>query len=86
MTFSPKPSNDAQLIPSTDLIDQAKALVEADFPQRVATLGQLVRIPGIAWEAFDAQELERSAEAVAALFKDTGVFDNVVQQMIRLES
>ena len=77
MTFSPKPSNDAQLTPSADLVDQAKALVEADFPQRVATLGQLVRIPGIAWEAFDAQELERSAEAVATLFKGTGVFDNV---------
>jgi len=47
------------------------------FSSKLAQLGQLVRIPGIAWDAFDAENLERSAEAVAKLFTDTGVFDSV---------
>jgi len=36
-----------------------------------------VRIPGIAWPAFDQTQLERSASAVARLAEDTGVFDEV---------
>ncbi len=47
------------------------------FSSKLAQLGQLVRIPGIAWDAFDAENLERSAEAVAKLFNDTGIFDSV---------
>jgi len=65
------------MTPNQDLIDQAKNLIESDFPAKLATLGQLVRIPGIAWDAFDANELERSAEAVAELFRKSGVFDQV---------
>lgn len=36
-----------------------------------------MRIPGIAWPAFDQSQLERSAEAIAGLARDTGVFDEV---------
>jgi len=58
---------------------------EADILEAVATgnpaalsdLGHLVRIPGMAWPAFDQTQLERSAEAVAALARDTGIFDEV---------
>jgi hypothetical protein len=50
-----------------------KEKVDAAFPVALANLGDLVRIPGIAWDAFDPQQLERSAEAVAALLKDTGL-------------
>lgn len=77
MTFSPTPASSVHMTPNQDLIDQAKNLIESDFPAKLATLGQLVRIPGIAWDAFDANELERSAEAVAELFRKSGVFDQV---------
>ncbi|MDA4818894.1 hypothetical protein NY478_07395, partial [Enterobacter hormaechei] len=36
-----------------------------------------MRIPGMAWPAFDQTQLERSADAVATLAKETGVFDEV---------
>lgn len=54
-----------------------KEKVDASFPVAIANLGDLVRIPGIAWDAFDAQQLELSAEAVAALFRETGIFELV---------
>ena len=55
----------------------AKEKIDAAFPVALANLGDLVRIPGIAWDAFDPQQLERSAEAVAELFRETGVFELV---------
>ena len=54
-----------------------KEKVDAAFPVALANLGDLVRIPGIAWDAFDPQQLERSAEAVAELLKSTDVFELV---------
>ncbi|MFE1645325.1 dipeptidase [Microbacterium sp. P01] len=47
------------------------------IPAALADLGALVRIPSIAWPAFDQTQLQRSAEAVAALAEGTGVFDQV---------
>ncbi|WP_045279973.1 dipeptidase [Microbacterium oxydans] len=51
--------------------------VATGIPAALSDLGHLVRIPGMAWPAFDQTQLERSADAVAALAKDTGVFDEV---------
>ncbi|WP_309079767.1 dipeptidase [Zhihengliuella sp.] len=51
------------------------ARVEQEFQQTVAELKELVAIPGIAWEAFDARELDRSAEAVRELIRTTGIKD-----------
>ena len=51
--------------------------VATGIPAALSDLGQLVRIPGMAWPAFDQSQLERSAEAVAALASATGVFDDV---------
>jgi len=61
----------------SELVKTVRASVEAEFSQRIAALGQLVRIPGIAWDAFDPNDLDRSAEAVAELFRQTGVFETV---------
>jgi acetylornithine deacetylase/succinyl-diaminopimelate desuccinylase-like protein len=58
-------------------LSQAKDAVARAFPDALAALERLVRIPGIAWEAFDANQLVRSAEAVKSLFEGTGVFDQV---------
>lgn len=55
----------------------AKEFISTNFDELKATLISLAKIPGIAWEAFDANELERSAQAVAKLFGDTGLFDFV---------
>ncbi|BDZ37918.1 hypothetical protein GCM10025863_05320 [Microbacterium suwonense] len=51
--------------------------VALGIPSALSDLGHLVRIPGIAWPAFDQTQLERSAEAVAELARGTGVFDEV---------
>lgn len=55
----------------------ASAAVEKLFPAALESLKDLVRIPGIAWEAFDAKQLDKSAEAVKQLFLSTGVFEEV---------
>jgi acetylornithine deacetylase/succinyl-diaminopimelate desuccinylase-like protein len=63
--------------PDEAMLAGVRANVANLFSSKLAQLGQLVRIPGIAWDAFDAENLERSAEAVAKLLTDTGVFDSV---------
>lgn len=55
----------------------ANEYIANNFDELKETLISLAKIPGIAWEAFDANELERSAQAVAKLFSDTGLFDFV---------
>ncbi len=60
-----------QKLPTAALRDS----VGANFATTLSELVDLVAIPGIAWEAFDAQPLDRSAEAVAALIRSTGVED-----------
>lgn len=54
-----------------------REIVDSMFPSAVAELGRLVRIPGIAWDAFDANNLELSAAAVAKLLEDLALFDTV---------
>ncbi|WP_026549300.1 dipeptidase [Arthrobacter sp. Br18] len=49
--------------------------VDAHFPRVIEQLAALVNIRGIAWEAFDPNELDRSAEAVAQLIRDGGIED-----------
>lgn len=70
---------------ATDGIDVAalRARVDADFGRVVDELKDLVAISGIAWEAFDPAELERSAEAVAALARAAGVDD---VQILRVDN
>ncbi len=60
-----------------DLVKQVNTNIEDGFANNVSRLCTLVRIPGIAWESFDAANLQASAEAVQALFESTGVFDSV---------
>lgn len=51
--------------------------VAIGIPSALSDLGDLVRIPGVAWPSFDQTQLERSAEHVASLATGTGVFDDV---------
>jgi cysteinylglycine-S-conjugate dipeptidase len=70
MTITPPPIID------TD-IKAAQKYTESAFAEALEKLSGLVSIPGIAWEAFDARELDRSAEAVAGLLRETEVFETV---------
>lgn len=47
------------------------------IPSALADLGSLVRIPSVAWPAFDQTQVARSAEAVAELFRGLDFFDSV---------
>ncbi|MDR6690862.1 acetylornithine deacetylase/succinyl-diaminopimelate desuccinylase-like protein [Microbacterium sp. 1154] len=57
--------------------DAVQKAADAGIPSALADLGSLVRIPSIAWPAFDQSALVKSADAVAALLQGTGVFDSV---------
>ena len=70
MTLIPPTTSAAQL-------EKASAAVKNLFPEALEILKDLVRIPGIAWEAFDASQLDKSAAAVKSLFEELGVFDKV---------
>ena len=70
MTLIPPTTSAAQL-------DTADAAVRKLFPEALENLKSLVRIPGIAWDAFDASQLDESAEEVKKLFQSLGVFHKV---------
>ncbi len=55
----------------------AKTAVSRIYPKALEILEGLVRIPGIAWDAFDEQQLVLSAESVKDLFEGTEIFDEV---------
>jgi len=63
-------------ISETDL-DAARSFTKQAFPEALEVLSKLVSIPGIAWDAFDPSELDKSAEAVAGLLRDSEVFESV---------
>ena len=77
MTFSITKTSSQSMTPDASLAAKVRDQIDLDFSQRVETLGNLVRIPGIAWEAFDEADLARSAEAVAELFRNSGVFETI---------
>lgn len=70
MTITPPTISD------TD-IEAVQKFTDSAFPEAMQKLADLVSIPGIAWDAFDASQLDRSAEAVASLLRKVDVFDSV---------
>jgi acetylornithine deacetylase/succinyl-diaminopimelate desuccinylase-like protein len=58
-------------------LEAARSTVSRMFPKALEILERLVRVPGIAWDAFDEKQLVKSAELVKDLFESTGVFDQV---------
>lgn len=47
------------------------------MPRTVARLADLVRIPSVSWDAYDRDHVRASAEHVAGLLRDTGLFERV---------
>jgi acetylornithine deacetylase/succinyl-diaminopimelate desuccinylase-like protein len=68
MTIKPPPISDTEAVQET---------TRSSFPKALEQLSELVSIPGIAWEAFDQTQLDKSAQAVAKLFRDSDVFESV---------
>lgn len=56
---------------------RVRAAVEGGLPSTIADLSRLVRIPSVSWSAFDPANVRASADAVAGLLRDTGVFESV---------
>ena len=57
--------------------DAVREAAASGIPGALADLGALVRIPSVAFPGFDTSEVQRSADAVAALARDLGLFDSV---------
>ena len=57
--------------------DALRESVALGLPKAIADLSNLVRIPSVSWEGFDHDHVVASADAVATLARDTGVFDEV---------
>ncbi|HVL62067.1 MAG TPA: dipeptidase [Microbacterium sp.] len=57
--------------------DAVRDAAASGIPAALADLGGLVRIRSIAFPGFDASEVQRSAEAVAALVEGLGLFETV---------
>jgi acetylornithine deacetylase/succinyl-diaminopimelate desuccinylase-like protein len=60
-----------------ELLESLRDAVRAGFPSAVADLSRLVRIRSVSAPAFDPQHVSDSADAVAALVRELGVFDSV---------
>lgn len=72
-TALPESTSDAQHQLPTGVVEALRDAVHDDFDRTVSELIELAKIPGIAWAAFDPANLDRSAEAVAALIREVGV-------------
>lgn len=71
-------SQDAQgIVAENEITLGVKAAVAEQFSARIADLCSLVRIPGIAWDAFDPARLQESAEKVRDLLKELDIFEMV---------
>ncbi|ARC56774.1 putative succinyl-diaminopimelate desuccinylase [Frondihabitans sp. 762G35] len=60
-----------------ELAAKLRESVQGALPASIADLAALVKIPSVSWEAFDASHVQASADAVAALVEETGLFDTV---------
>ena len=68
MSFTSKPLDGS-------LVEPVENFVGDVFSQAVGDLGELVKIPGIAWPSFDPENLEVSARAVKKLLDELEIFD-----------
>jgi acetylornithine deacetylase/succinyl-diaminopimelate desuccinylase-like protein len=65
------------MTPDLSRQDAVREAAASGIPAALADLGALVRIPSVAFPGFDPGEVQRSAEAVAALAEQLGLFDTV---------
>lgn len=63
--------------PASDLRERLAEAVQAGLPTAIAELTGLARIPSVSWAGFDRAEVRRSAERVAELARESGVFETI---------
>lgn len=79
-TEIPAPANSpvaTSHLATTPHADALRDAVQLGLPRAIADLSALVRIPSVSWDGFDRAHVLDSAEAVAALVRDLGVFETV---------
>jgi len=59
------------------LLSRYAESVQGGLPRAIAELSELVRIPSVSWDGFDPANVRASAERVAALARELGVFEEV---------
>jgi acetylornithine deacetylase/succinyl-diaminopimelate desuccinylase-like protein len=77
ITFMNSSSDAAGQSGSAQVTQSVKDEVAHQFAARIADLCSLVRIPGIAWDAFDPAHLQASAEKVRELLIELDLFELV---------
>lgn len=68
---------------SPELLVAIRNSVEERFESTVERLKDLVRIPGLAWDNADPSKLRQSAEAVAALARESGLSEVSIDSVAR---
>lgn len=81
MTLHDRPTRPAT---PTDLLEQLRGSVRDGFPAAVADLSRLVRIPSVSWDGFDPAHVQASADEVARLVRELGVFDEVLVDRVEI--
>ncbi|MFP5368543.1 MAG: hypothetical protein ACLGIS_17240 [Actinomycetes bacterium] len=64
---------EAHLVPGLPLLPELRRAVQEDFAAAVGQLSELVRIPAMAWDAFDPSRLDQAAAHVAGLVREAGL-------------
>lgn len=82
MVHTPPPSSrPARTSPHAAEIAEA---VHAALPATIAELSTLARIPSVSWDGFDPAHVQASADAIAELVRELGVFEHVGVERSRI--
>lgn len=65
------------------MVEELRQAVKRDFPEIIEHLAELVRIPAMAWDAYDPGQLDVAAAEVARLLRKAGMADVVLLQAPR---
>ncbi|TXK17673.1 dipeptidase [Homoserinibacter sp. GY 40078] len=62
---------------ATPRSEEFRTVVAAGLPRAIADISGLVRIPSVSWDGFDHSHVQASADRVAELARELGVFESV---------